>query len=168
MAITFQCDNCGKEIKAKDSAGGKWGKCPSCKHKLYVPDVANNEEEELTFAPVDEDAQRREKELMAETLRLQQDILKEKGDASGQSSNTASFEISEKDLMKNIILYLRQMANDQHDDAEITVKGIVPYSRQAIGIIDRIALSDMPEPELADIEPQALSGYIRTLRGLIS
>ena len=31
-------------------------------------------------------------------------------------------------------------------------------------IIDRIALSEIPEQELADIPPQVLAGTIRTLR----
>jgi DNA-directed RNA polymerase subunit RPC12/RpoP len=37
MAITFHCGHCGKKIEAPDSAGGKWGKCPSCHNKVYVP-----------------------------------------------------------------------------------------------------------------------------------
>jgi len=76
MAITFHCDHCGKEIRAADSAGGKWGKCPSCHNKLYVPNL--NIGDELTLAPVDETDEQREKRLMAETHQLAQDILQER------------------------------------------------------------------------------------------
>ena len=37
MGITFHCEYCGKKIQAPNEAGGKWGKCPACSHKLYVP-----------------------------------------------------------------------------------------------------------------------------------
>ena len=37
MPIKFQCSLCGKKIEAPDSAGGKWGKCPGCHNKVYVP-----------------------------------------------------------------------------------------------------------------------------------
>jgi hypothetical protein len=37
-----------------------------------------------------------------------------------------------------------------------------------VKILDKIALSEMPEPELADISQLALSGSIRALRDEIS
>ena len=77
MAIIFHCEYCGKKIEAADSAGGKWGKCPSCHNKLYVPNL-NPDDEELKLAPKDTLAEEREKQLMAETQRLTRDILREK------------------------------------------------------------------------------------------
>ena len=65
MAIVFHCEHCGKEIKAADSAGGKWGKCPTCQHKLYVP--SPDAGEDLKLAPEDNSDLEREKQLMAET-----------------------------------------------------------------------------------------------------
>ena len=64
MAITFHCDYCGKKIEAADSAGGKWGKCPACHNKLYVP--ALEPDDALKLAPVDETDLEREKRLLAE------------------------------------------------------------------------------------------------------
>ena len=163
MAIAFHCEHCGKKIEAADSAGGKWGKCPACHNKLYVPDL--NAGEELKLAPVDETEEQRRNRLLAETNRLTQDILLERDipegslDASGPVS-----EISEKELTKNIIMYLRLMADGELDEAQRLIGLIAPHRRQAAGIIDRIALSEMPEPELADIPQQVLAGLIRTLR----
>ena len=39
MAIIFHCDHCGRKIEASDNTGGKWGKCPSCHNKIYVPNL---------------------------------------------------------------------------------------------------------------------------------
>jgi len=167
MAITFHCDRCGKEIRAADTAGGKWGKCPACHNKVYVPDL--NVDDELKLAPVDESEEEKKKRLMAETYRLTQDILQERDTPNGPSGLGGPIcEISEKELTKNIILYLRQMADGELDEAERTTASIAPYGRQATAIIDRIAISEIPEPELADLAPHVLAGLVRTLRSKIS
>ena len=69
---------------------------------------------------------------------------------------------------RGIILYLRQMASDDLDEAEATAALISPFVTRALKIIDQIALSEMPEPELTDIPPQMLSGSIRALRSRLS
>ena len=134
MAINFHCDHCGKEIRAADSAGGKWGKCPSCHNKLYVPNL--NIADELTLAPVDESEEEKKKRLMAETYKLTHDILQER----------------------------ELPADGELNAADATAKSVARGGRQAIAILDTIALSDIPEPELAHIAPQVLAGLIRTLR----
>lgn len=163
MAITFHCEYCGKKIEAPDSAGGKWGKCPSCHNKLYVP--SPDAGEELRLAPLDETDLEREKRLMAETYRLTQDILKEREIPDGPSVPTgAIYDMSDRELKNHVILYLRQMAYGELDEAEETAALIAPFAAQALKIIDRIALTEIPEPELADISQQLLSGSIRALR----
>ena len=167
MAIVFHCEHCGKEIRAADTAGGKWGKCPTCQHKLYVPSLDTGEE--LKLAPEDISDLERERQLMAETYRITQDILKEREVPEGSPAPTgAIYEMGEKELKKNIIIYLRQMEYGELDEAERTAALIAPYKDKATDIIDRIALSEIPEPELSDISPQVLSGLIRTLRSIIS
>ena len=163
MSIVFHCDHCGKKIEAPDSAGGKWGKCPACHNRLYVAGL--NVEDDLKLAPVDETEEEKKKRLMAETYRLTQDILQEREMPEGASRvGEPLSDVSEKELTKNIILYLRQMADGELDAAGRTAVAVVPYGRQAVQILDRIALSEMPEPELADVAPQVLAGLIRTLR----
>lgn len=167
MAILFHCQFCGKEIKAPDEAGGKWGKCPSCHNKLYVPSQVSGDD--LKVAPLDTDLMESEKKLMAETYKLTQDIMQEREVREGPPElSGAIYEMSGRELKDNIILYLRQMASDELDEAEATAALISPFAAQALKIIDRIALSEMPEPELADIPPQMLSGSIRTLRSRLS
>ncbi|MHC4558331.1 MAG: TFIIB-type zinc ribbon-containing protein [Planctomycetota bacterium] len=167
MAIIFHCDHCGKKIEAADTAGGKWGKCPACHNKLYVPRPDSGEE--LKLAPLNETDLEREKRLLAETHKLTQDILQEREVPEGAPEAAgAVYEMSEMELKKNIIMYLRQILYGELDEAERTAALIVPYSARAEEIIDRIALSEIPEPELADIPQQMLSGSIRSLREKIS
>ena len=164
MAITFHCEHCGKKIEAPDTAGGKWGKCPSCHNKLYVPspDIG----EELKLAPVDEDDRERARRLMAETYKLTQDILLEREAPEGVPAEPAGamYELSDQELRRNVIAYLRQMAEGELDEAERTAALLVPSRDRTIQIIDRIALSEIPESELVDIPQQLLAGAIRALR----
>lgn len=164
MAIIFHCPHCGKKIEAVDSAGGKWGKCPACHNKVYVP-PKQHDEDELKLAPVDEVEEERRKQLMAETYRLRQDILEERDvpNSPGEYGLPLSA-IGEKELTKNIVLYLRQMADGELDEAQRTADLIAPQRRKAIEIIDKIALSEIPEPELADVPQHVLAGFIRNLR----
>jgi hypothetical protein len=60
------------------------------------------------------------------------------------------------------------MVNGELDEADRTAALIAPSGDQAVAIIDRIALSEIPEPGLADIPPQVLAGTIRTLREKIA
>ncbi|GAH74739.1 unnamed protein product, partial [marine sediment metagenome] len=101
----------------------------------------------------------------AETYELTQDILRER---EAPNAAESALEISDEELTKNIITYLCQMAKGELDKAQETSDMIVAYSPQAIGILDKIALSEIPEPELANIPPQVLSGLIRNLRTRIS
>lgn len=163
MAIVFHCEYCGKKIEAADNAGGKWGKCPSCHNKLYVPGTAVGEE--LKLAPIDETAKEKAKRLMAETYKLTQDILKEREVPEGPPPPSgAVYDMGDKELKQNIITYLREVVYGELDEAETIAALIAPFCDRAMAIIDRIALSEIPDSELADIPPQVLAGSIRTLR----
>jgi DNA-directed RNA polymerase subunit RPC12/RpoP len=166
MSIVFNCTQCGRKIEAADSAGGKWGKCPSCRARIYVPDAEPGNEFKL--APIDESEEQKRKQLMAETYEINQAILEEKDVPEGQAeASEPPVRISEKDLSKNIILCLRLMADGNMAQAEQLARGIAAHRRQAIKIIDRIALSEMPDPELGDVPGHVLSGLIRSLRAKI-
>jgi hypothetical protein len=55
------------------------------------------------------------------------------------------------------------MADGELEQAEQTAKTIIPNSGKAVRILERIAISQIPEPELADIPQQVLSGLIKSL-----
>ena len=167
MSIIFHCEHCGRKMKAPDSSGGKWEKCPACHNKVYVP--AADSSEELKLAPIDSEYEDRQRQLMSETYNLTQEILLERElpDAPPGIAGPVP-KISEKELTKNIILYLKQMAVGELDEAIKTADRIARHRSQAIDILDTIAVSEMPEPELADVPAQVLSGLIRNLRSRIS
>lgn len=167
MAIIFHCSHCGKKVEAQDSAAGKWAKCPRCHNKIYVPNL--DAYEELKLAPINQDDEEREKQLMAETSQLTQDILQEREILeAGAGLSQPSPKTNDKELTKNIIVYLRQMADGELDEAQKTADSIAPYGTDAVKILDTMSISEIPEPELADIPAQVLSGLIRNLRARIS
>lgn len=168
MPIKLHCDHCGKEIKAPDDAGGKWGKCPACHNKVYVP-LPETDDDELKVAPLDESEIKKQHELMAETFKLQRDILLEQTAAEAAVAPGApATDISEQQLTEHIVRYLRQMVDGKLDDAQRTAERIVPHRRKAAAILDHFVKSEAPDPELEDIPKQVLSGFIRNLRTRIS
>jgi len=170
MAIVFHCDYCGKKIEAPDGAGGKWGKCPSCHNKLYVP--APEVDEEIKLAPIDTTAEEREKQLMDETFQLTQEILKEKdipteGTAEQDKPDEAAgtgFEMSQIELKQYVVKYLRLMADSELYEAQKIVALIAPYGSRVMKILDKMAAGDMLDPELAGISQLVLSGLIKSLK----
>jgi hypothetical protein len=168
MPIKLHCPACGKRIEAPDSAGGKWGKCPGCHNKVYVP-LPQTDDDELQLAPLDESELEAQQRLMAETHQLTREILSER--ATPEAPPTASGpapDITEEKLTEHIVAYLRQMVDGRLDEAQRTAERIVPHRRKAAVILDQFARSDVPDPELEDIPKQVLSGLIRNLRTRIS
>lgn len=165
MAISFHCTYCGKKIEAADSAAGKWGKCPACHNKLYIPGLSTGDE--IKLAPVNKEEEERKKQLLAETFQIEQDILSER-EIPEDSISVGAAKTSDKELTKNIIVYLRLVADGDLGEAEKNLTFITAYSSQAVKILDAIAVSEIPEPELADVPQQVLSGVIKSLRQKLS
>lgn len=164
MAIVFHCEACKKKISAPDGAGGKYAACPHCKHRVYIPlPKTEVEAEELTLAPIDENEERQRQELMRETYRLQQSLLKEKEVPEG-ADLAAAAQMDERELLKQIIIYLRQMADGEIGEGQKTAERIMQNKRKAATLLDRLAVSDMPEPELADIPQNVLAKLIKSFR----
>ncbi len=168
MSIAFHCEHCGKKIEAPDDAGGKWGKCPVCHNRVYVP--GKEVDDGLRLAPLDDEDERRRKALIAETVRLKEDILSEtevpeEGAAAKVGPAGAKpGALSDAELTTSIIGYLRQMANGELEEAERTAGTIIRCGSRAVRVLERIAISKTPEPKLTGIPRQVLSGLIKNLR----
>jgi len=160
MSIKFTCERCKKKIKAPDKAGGKWGNCPHCDYKCYVPLPSLPEEDELTLAPLDETHEVEYQEKMRETRNLTQDILQEVDVEVGGDFDEAE----EKKLRRNIISYLRLMADGMLDEAEISASRIGRFKLQALRILGEIESAKEKPNELAEIAPGLLFGMIKKLR----
>jgi len=165
MGITFHCEHCDKKIQAPDGAGGRWGKCPACHNRVYIPGTDSGEE--LKLAPIDENEEKKLKQLMAETHKLTHNILKEKevpADDAIKAAPVTPDEVNDETLTVSIISYLRMMADGNLEEAEQSAQYISRGGRKAKKIIDKIEDREIPEPELADIPEQVLAGLMKQLR----
>jgi len=165
MAIIFHCEYCDRKIEAPDNASGKWGKCPACHKRVYVPGM--NVGEELKLAPLDESDIAKQKQLMDETYKLEREILDEKEMPDDSSEAAPASDKNNQELREEIVNYLRQMADGKLDYAERIANSIVHKGGRALKILDEIAVSEIPEPGLGDIPQQVLSGLIKSLRNKI-
>lgn len=164
MPIVFHCESCKKKIQAPDGSGGKYAPCPHCKHRVYIPMPKSAlEGEELRLAPIDETEEQQRQRLMKETYALQATLLKQKEMPEG-ADLAAAAGMDDREILKHIVIYLRLTADSQMQEAQKTAEKIVQNKKKAAAILDRIAISDMPEPELADIPPAVLAKLIKTFR----
>jgi DNA-directed RNA polymerase subunit RPC12/RpoP len=169
MPISFHCESCKKKIKAPDEAGGKWGSCPYCGHRCYIPRPKSDEEEEIRLAPIDELEESRIQEMMRETHHLTQHILHESRLPNEESAvSTMNADIEETEVIKRAILYLRQMADGELAAAEKTFVSLKPVKKAALRVLAAMARAERPEPELSDIPSSVLQGLIRDLSSKLS
>ena len=162
MAISFNCECCKKKVKAPDNAGGKWGACPHCRHRCYIPLPPSDDEPELKLVPLDENEESRYGEMMRETHTLTKNILRQTK-MPEDDGRPVHDPIAEKELLTSIILYLRQMADAQLAQAEGTEKKLKHASAQVKTILKKMAKAERPEPELADIAPKVIQGFMKSL-----
>ena len=166
MSISFRCEGCTKTVKAPDEAGGKWGKCPHCGRKCYIPMPADafDNEDELVLAPIDEKEEEAIKKLRMQTFSLTQNILHETaGDDDEDEDDLEDGIVSERELIRLIVVYLRQMVDGKLDQAEETQKNIIPNAEVAMQILRQMKKTEQPEPELADVAPRVLLGLMKGL-----
>jgi len=164
--ITFHCEHCGNKINARDESAGKWGVCPACHNKLYIPNL-NAEIDDLKLAPIDEEEESRRKQLLEETHKLTFDILSVRDDmkAAAQTGPVLPVTpIDDRQLEKRIVSYLRKMVDGKLDQAQVLEKQITPYGRQAITILDEVSIGGLPDTELADVPQPVIAKIIRNLR----
>lgn len=172
MAIKFHCQYCGKKIEASDKAAGKRGKCPSCHNKIYVPNL--NVDGDLKLKPVDEEEERRKKELMNETYQLECTILSQKESDSADSSessssdNTSSGSISKKDLESTVVNCLRNMIDGRLSEVNKVIPELAKYRSEVLEIVDRIAVDQSSYPKLNEVPQRVLAGFIRDFRGKLT
>ncbi len=166
MSIDFHCQACRKKIKAADDAGGKWGKCPYCSHKNYVPRPASPDDEELKLMPLDQSEETQYGSLMNESGELTKMILNETMVPEGDEDSLPEAH-SERDIIRALIHYMRCMVDGHIERAEEYKKQASAAPEKTRDIIDRMMRTQSPEPELADIPPKVIQGYLKSLKAEI-
>lgn len=181
MAIKFHCEHCGKSISAPDNAGGKKGRCPSCKEVVYVPAA---DVEELDLAPIDEDAERRRQRIVEESLRREHDLLLAQG--RQEKSDNAPGDLNERnveggvvlpeigqpgaaqhtagDLRNMLVSYLAMMAGGQIEQADAIARQLKSDTRSARSAIEQFLSDPVPDARIAKLPPPVLGGFLKQLQ----
>ena len=162
MSISFHCESCKKKIKAPDEAGGKYAACPHCNHKCYIPLPPAEDGNELKLVPLEEGYEEGYKKMMRETYGLAQNVL-EQTKVPRDDNATAGEPVSDKELIKDLIAYLRLTADGELAQAEEVVKKIKRVSKDAKKLLAKMLKVEKPEPELQDIPPRLLQGLVKDL-----
>jgi hypothetical protein len=159
MAITLHCESCKKKITAPDDTGGKWGKCPYCNHRCYIPLPESKDEEEIKLAPLDESEEKQYEQMMKETFNITENLLHQ----TQEPAEAAPSKTNEKELALQIINYLKLMSEGSLDEAHSLAEKIVVYKATARTILASILKAKQPVPQLQDIPKKVLERYIRDM-----
>lgn len=160
MPISFHCESCKKKINAPDEAGGKWGKCPFCGHKCYIPMPPSDDDEEIKLSPIDETEEEKYKRMMMETQNITQSLLHQTQEPPDSATENT---IDEKELAARIVNYLKLMAAGSLDEAHNTAEKISPYKKSAKAILEKLLKAKAPLPGLQSVPKKVLEHYIKDM-----
>lgn len=163
MAIILHCEGCHKDIKAPDDAAGKRGKCPFCGHPIYVP-VPAAQDDELDFAPTDEeDERRRQREV--ERLRLQEKaLLKEMAGSKSAPPPEEPAPTGAGTLYHHVVNYCLDVAASRLDRLPVHVTHLKKNKPAGLAAVDDLIRGKVIEPVLGKIPPRVLQAFLVQLR----
>lgn len=175
MSIEFNCPSCEKSIRAPDTAGGKYGKCPFCDVKVYIPSPPSADEEEIGLAPVDEDEERRERELIRESVRyaaafdkdpdkLPPEGAEARGGGGGarRMAETAPGEVIE--VADEVEAFVVAMRDSKLQDAERVLARLKRAGARSKDYVEGLMLDPTPPP-IGNVPKPLLMGFLKSLVG---
>ena len=160
MPITLHCESCKKKINAPDDAGGKWGKCPFCNHRCYIPSPPSDNEEDFKLSPIDESAEQKYRQMMKETHNISKALLHQTDEPPDISQDATT---EEKELTLRIINYLKLTSEGSLDEAHNLAEKISPYKKTAKAVLDKLLKAKTPLPGLQNIPKKVLEHYIKDM-----
>ena len=174
MSIDIHCPQCEKLIRAPDNAGGKYGKCPYCETKVYIP--ALDEGGEIPLAPLDEEEERRERELIRESVRYAAAFDKEsdklppegaapRGGGGRQVHEPPPGEVI--DIGDEVEAYVMAMRDSKLDDAERVIRTLKSAGARAADYVEGLMLDPAPPP-LGNVPKPLMMGFLKSLLGRLS
>jgi hypothetical protein len=112
---------------------------------------------------------------MDETFQLERTILSEKESNAGSESSDESAQtdnsspgISEKDLENVVVNCLRNMIDGRLGEVDKVIPELAKHSKDALEIVDRIAVDPSTHPQLNEVPQPVLAGFIREFRGKLT
>lgn len=190
MAIEFHCVHCSHQIRTSEENAGKYGKCPHCKNKVYVPTPVK-ESDLLKLAPLDDGEERERQRLLKETQELTRKIMTEKeksseggarpggaaetvragggarpAGASSPVSSTSSRDVAmpKADMETMILEYAICMADGELAEAEELARDIRGDMASANKVIQRLMMDEILPQQIARIPRPVLNGFFKQLR----
>lgn len=172
MSIEFNCPSCEKSIRAPDTAGGKYGKCPVCEVKVYIPMPPSSDEEEIKIAPIDEEEERRERELMRESVRYAATFDKESdklppegaegrgGARRGAAAEPPPGEVI--DVAEEVEAFVVAMRDSRLPDAERVLARLKRSGARAKDYVEGLMLDPTPPP-IGGVPKPLLMGFLKSL-----
>jgi len=175
MSIDLHCPQCAKLIRAPDDAGGRFGKCPYCERKVYIP-TPPEQIEDIPLAPVDEEEERRAEELRREAMELAATVAHDKttiaeGDgpskASGGAVRRPEVPGEVVDIGDEVERFVLAMRDSKLDQAERAVATLKRAGQRAKDHVEGLFLDEMP-PQYEKVPPPLAKGFLKTLLGRLS
>lgn len=164
MAISFNCEHCGKRIQGDDTLGGKRGKCPYCKGSNYIP-APVREDELLPLAPEHDGQDEPHRQELAQLRRQEEALLSELGPADAapvpleQNENPTP-----EDLHHLVVNYCLDVFNGKLVRAALHVQQMRKLKRIAAQAVDDFADGKAKEPALEAIPPKLRQGFLAQLK----
>jgi hypothetical protein len=173
VSIEFNCPSCEKSIRAPDTAGGRYGKCPFCDVKVYIPS-APSDEGEIGLAPIDAEEEKREQELIRESVRYaaafdkESDKLPPEG-AVGRSAGTAGPRREAEPAPGEVIevadeveAFVVAMRDSKLQDAERVLNRLKRAGARARDYVEGLMLDPTPPP-IGNVPKPLLHGFLKSL-----
>jgi len=168
MTVELHCSHCGALVRAPSQAAGRWGKCPRCGHKIYVPTPADEVSEEIPLVPLDEQEERRAQRQRDRDRRLEAELLEGGGDASGPAPPVESGEPvgtppAFDPLTEMLLRYVRGMAQGRLADCDSIVAALVGKRKAVTHAVERLLAAPPPGAEVDDLPLPVVGAYLKQL-----
>ena len=162
MSIKFQCHNCHNEVTAPDAAAGKKGKCPFCGQSNEIP-LPVAEDDMIPLAPIDEEAETRERAERHALFEREKDLLAETGGESPVPLEHRS-DLGSEDLHHFVVNYCLDLFDSKLAQAEQSAEQLTRYGPLGAEAVDDLLTGKAMEPALDRIPRAVMQGFLKQLK----
>ena len=175
MSIEFNCPSCEKSIRAPDTAGGKYGKCPFCEVKVYIPSPPSAGDDEIKLAPIDAEEEKRERELIRESVRYAAQFDKDpdklppegaegRGGAGARRMAEPAAPGEVVEVADEVEAFVVAMRDSKLQDADRVVARLKRAGARSKDYVEGLMLDPTPPP-IGNVPKPLLIGFLKSLLG---